>query len=137
LLAFLNLKEDYPDGNFMIYYANGTVKKRSKYKMGIEIDSTFEYTNSNLLKTLTIWEDSIKYVKRTYWEDEKTIQRIRKCDGVNLQIQRRKDEKFVRPVYNLTYFYYDKSGLEISEEKFRKLYPQILPQLTRITRSKS
>jgi len=124
----LNFNEDYPDGDFKFYYPNGNIKKRSKYKMAVAIDSTFEFTNNNLLKTLTVWEDSVKYIKNTYWEDGKTLQQTEQCAGENLAVKKQYGSMRVASKKIMENRYYNKQGEEISKKQFSKDYPKILPE---------
>ncbi len=128
ILALLNFNEDYPDGDFKFYYTNGNIKKRSKYKMAVAIDSTFEFTNNNLLKTLTVWEDSVKYVKTSYWENGKTIQQIELCTGENLAVKKQYGSMRVAIKKIMENRYYNKQGEEITKKQFSKDYPKILRQ---------
>ena len=128
LLALLNFKEDYPDGAFIIYYADGNIKKSSKYKMGISVDTTFDFSNNNILKMFTVWEDSVKHVKKTYWEDGKTIQQLEKCTGEVTAVQKKYAGKYVVGNKIIENRFYNKNSEEISKKQFSKQYPGILEE---------
>jgi antitoxin component YwqK of YwqJK toxin-antitoxin module len=128
LLALLNFKEDYPDGDFMLFYPNGEIKRKNKYKMGNEIDSAFEYSKNKVLKTLTVWEDSVKFIKQTFWEDGKITQQMELCKGENLAVKMQYGRKQVVSKKIIENRYFNKQGEEISKKQFGKDYPSILPK---------
>jgi antitoxin component YwqK of YwqJK toxin-antitoxin module len=129
ILAKAFFKEGLIDGNFVIFYPNGNVSEKEKYKLCNQIDTSYIYTLEGKLEEMKIWSDSGKYKQTTYWEDGKITQQIENCSGKQLQIGRRKDGKYVNATDIKSNYYYDKKGEEITEEKFRKLYPGVLQEL--------
>jgi antitoxin component YwqK of YwqJK toxin-antitoxin module len=128
LLALLNFKEDYPNGDFMLFYPNGEIKRKNKYNMGNEIDSAFEYSKNKVLKTLTVWEDSVKFIKQTFWEDGKITQQMELCKGENLAVKMQYGRKQAVSKKIIENRYFNKQGEEISKKQFGKDYPSILPK---------
>jgi antitoxin component YwqK of YwqJK toxin-antitoxin module len=131
-LAEANFKGDLIDGYFFIYYNNGNIQFKEKYSLGEQIDTAFAYGLEGDLTYFKVFLDSGKYVRTFYWEDAKTIQRIEKCSRVYYKIDRSRMPRQVFRVPELSLNYFDKMGVEISEKKFRELYPDVLPQRTRL-----
>jgi antitoxin component YwqK of YwqJK toxin-antitoxin module len=133
LMAEYLFKQDKREGDFAEYFENGILAIKGRYRDNCPVDTTFEYFESGKVESLTIWSGPSAFEKIYFWDDGMAIQRKEIQSEIKVLVklemnQKEQMDKVLEFQAVTNFYYFDEIGNEISEKRFNKVYPGILPE---------
>ncbi len=124
LMKIIPFKNDTIDGNVIEYYSGGKIKGQWKFKNGNIMDTSYVWSELGICREKCVYKSAMDYSKIYYSEmNMKILEKKNAFDGFNNTTVPGVNTIMIEIKFITSKRYFDNEGFEITEGKFKEIWP--------------